>query len=62
VFLTDQVRLAALQLVSRYNIGPHDAANLASAQFVGVLDLASFDRAYHRVDDLFLWNDRVYDA
>ena len=58
--ITCRARSIALEFVSRYNVGPHDAANLASAQFAGVLDLASFDRGYRRVDGLFLWNDRIY--
>jgi predicted nucleic acid-binding protein len=61
VSLTDQVRAAALQFIGQYNMGSHDAANVASAQFAGVIDLASFDQGYRRVDGLFLWNDRIHD-
>jgi predicted nucleic acid-binding protein len=62
VSLTDQVRAAALQMMGQYNVGAHDAVHLASAQFAGVADLASFDRGYRRVDGVFLWNDRVFDG
>lgn len=61
ISLTPTVRQLALTNVANYNLGAHDAVHLASAQRPGVLDIASFDRGYERVDDLFLWNDRVHE-
>jgi predicted nucleic acid-binding protein len=57
--LTSDVRTTALDIVKELNLDPHDAVHLASATLNGVLDLASLDRAYRRVDGLSLWNDRI---
>jgi predicted nucleic acid-binding protein len=58
--LIPQIRTTALQLVAQYNLGGQDAVHLASATWAGVLDVASFDEGFRRVDGLSLWNDRIY--
>lgn len=58
--LGPEIRETACDYVSRFNLGANDAAHLASAISAGVLDLASYDAKFRRVDDLFLWNDRIY--
>ncbi len=53
--LTSTISQQALQYVELYNLDTHDAAHWASAQAAGVLDLASFDKGFLRVDSLHLW-------
>ena len=60
VFVTLDVRRQALRLNAQYNLGPHDAAHLACAQEAGVIDLASFDKGFRRVEGLYLWNDLIH--
>lgn len=55
-----QVRTEAFRLIVQYNLGSQDAVHLASANLAGVLDLASFDRQFRRIDGLYLWNDLIY--
>lgn len=43
-----------------YNLEGQDAIHLASANYVGVFDMASLDRTFRRVDGLNLWNDQIY--
>lgn len=59
--LTPEVRTVAIEYISRYNVGSQDAAHLASATVAGVVDLASLDRSFRRIDGLTLWNDRIHD-
>ena len=61
ISLTPQIRAQATDLMAHYSLKPHDAVHLASAYAVGVLDLASFDEGYRRVDGLYLWNDHIHD-
>ena len=58
--LTSGVRAQALQYVADYNLETHDAVHLASAFRHGVIDLASLDEAFRRVDGLNLWNDLIH--
>jgi predicted nucleic acid-binding protein len=60
IALTPAIRAAAIDLIAEYNLNTHDAVHLASAREAGVVNLASLDRGYRRVDGLHLWNDRVY--
>jgi predicted nucleic acid-binding protein len=60
VAVTPEVSVRALQHVATYSLGPQDAVHLACAQEAGVLDLASFDAGFRRVDGLFLWNDCIH--
>jgi predicted nucleic acid-binding protein len=60
IAVTENVRTRALQYVALYNLDAHDSVHLASAAEAGVADLASFDRQFRRVDDLYLWNDLIY--
>ena len=53
--LTSAIAQRALQYVEQYNLDTHDAAHWASAEEAGVMDLASFDRGFRRVDGLHLW-------
>ncbi len=46
----------------RWNLQATDALHLACAEEAGVMDFASFDRGFRRVDQLILWNDRIYGA
>ena len=57
---TAEVQAAALQLVARYNLGSEDAAHLASAREARVIDLASLDNGFRKVDDPSLWNDLIH--
>jgi predicted nucleic acid-binding protein len=61
VDLTPAIRAEAVGLISTYNLGTHDAVHLATAGSVGVVDFASLDRGYRRIDALHLWNDRIYE-
>jgi predicted nucleic acid-binding protein len=58
--ITPAVRVRALDYVSIYNLKPQDAAHLACANNAGVVDLASFDEDFRRVDGLHLWNDKIH--
>lgn len=58
--IVSALRREALGYMMAYRRDPHDAAHVAAARSIGVADLASLDRAYRRVDDLELWNDRIY--
>ncbi|MBI4494716.1 MAG: type II toxin-antitoxin system VapC family toxin [Chloroflexi bacterium] len=60
VFPLVDVRQAALGFMDQYNLDGQDAIHLASAFSHGVVDFASFDRVYRRVDGLHLWNDLIY--
>lgn len=60
VALNKSIRLQALEYMAQYNCDGNDAIHLATAFAVGVLDLASFDRGYRRVEGLYLWNDKIY--
>ena len=60
IAVTPAVRTRALGYVSTYNLKPQDAAHLACAHEAGVVDLASFDEGFRRVDGLHLWNDRMH--
>jgi len=60
VFPLAEVRRAALALMAQYNLDGQDAIHLASASSQGVVDFASFDHVYRRVDELILWNDLIY--
>ena len=60
VFITDQIRVAAIQAMTRFRLSSQDACHLACAQQEGVQDFASFDEAYRRVDGLILWNDLIH--
>jgi predicted nucleic acid-binding protein len=62
ISLTAGVREAAITYMTEYNLGPHDAVHLASALSAGVVDLASFDRGFRKVERLYLWNDRIFSA
>lgn len=60
ISLTADVRRRATQFMAEYKLDSHDAVHLASANYVGVFDLASLDRVFRRVDGLYLWNDQLY--
>lgn len=55
VAVTLDVSLHALQLMGQYGLKGQDAAHVACAQAVGVVDVASFDTDFRRVDGLHLW-------
>jgi predicted nucleic acid-binding protein len=57
---TGQVQATALQQMMHYNLGSEDAVHLASATEAQVLDLASLDSGFRRVDGLSLWNDLIH--
>jgi predicted nucleic acid-binding protein len=59
VAVTPEVSLRAIQHVATYNLGPQDAVHLACAEEAGVMDLASFDARFRRVDKLYLWHDGI---
>jgi predicted nucleic acid-binding protein len=56
ISVTPDVSMHALQLMGQYALRGQDAAHVACAQAVGVLDLASFDAGFRRVDGLHLWS------
>ncbi|MGI8552608.1 MAG: type II toxin-antitoxin system VapC family toxin [Dehalococcoidia bacterium] len=58
--LGPEVRTSAYRLTVQYNLQPDDAIHIASALRPGVVDIASFDRAFRRVDGLYLWNDHIH--
>jgi predicted nucleic acid-binding protein len=60
VAITSDVRRRALQYVYQYNLRSQDAVHLACVAEAGVVDLASFDEGFRRVDNLSLWHDRIY--
>lgn len=60
--LNPQIRAAAIQLVAQYSLGGQDAVHVASATWAGVLEFASFDRSFRRIDGLSLWNDQIHSA
>lgn len=60
VSVTPTVRRSALALMPQYNLDSHDAVHVASCIEAGVLDIASFDAAFRRVDGLFVWNDLIH--
>jgi predicted nucleic acid-binding protein len=55
VAVTLDVSLHALHLMGQYGLKGQDAAHVACAQTVGVVDVASFDTDFRRVDGLHLW-------
>jgi predicted nucleic acid-binding protein len=62
IVLTPPMRVQALGLVRDYGLESADALHLAAAQAAGVLDFASFDAAFRRVDGLYLWNDLLHQS
>ena len=54
------IRRHALELMPQYALKGNDAAHLASALQAEVYDLASFDKAFRKVDGLYLWNDLIH--
>jgi len=62
VVITSDVRRRALQYIAQYNLQSQDAVHLACAAEAGVVDLASLDEGFRRVDNLYLWNDHIYGA
>jgi predicted nucleic acid-binding protein len=60
VNLTEHIREAARLLMAEYNLKSHDAAHVATAFAAEVVDFASFDSGYRRVDGLYLWNDLIH--
>jgi predicted nucleic acid-binding protein len=58
--LTPDIRAAALEYISEYNLGSQDAVHLASATSAAVLEFASLDRSFRRIEGLSLWNDRIH--
>ena len=58
--LTPEILRTALGIMVEYNLGSQDAIHLATMRQAGVVDLASFDKRFRRVDWLYLWNDRIY--
>ena len=55
VSVTLDVSIHALQLMGQHALRWQDAAHVACAQAVGVVDVVSFDRVFRRVDGLHLW-------
>jgi predicted nucleic acid-binding protein len=55
VAVTLDVSVHALQLMGQHGLRWQDAAHVACAQAVGVVDVVSFDSAFRRVDGLYLW-------
>lgn len=60
ISLTPSIRLLASRYIARHRFGAHDAVHLASAEYAGVSDVATFDEAYRRVDGFVLWNDLIH--
>jgi len=60
VFVTDQIRVASVPIMTRHRLSSQDACHVACAWQEGVQDLASFDEAFRRVDGLILWNDVIH--
>lgn len=58
--ITSDVRRRALHYIAQYNLDSQDAMHLACAAEAGVMDFASFDQGFRRVDNIYLWNDRIY--
>jgi predicted nucleic acid-binding protein len=58
--VTGEARALAVQYVAQYGLRGQDAVHLASAIQEGVLDMASLDATYRRVEGLVLWNDLVH--
>lgn len=58
--LTADIRAIAVEYAVRYNLGSQDAVHLASATYGGVVDVASFDARFRRVEGLALWNDGIH--
>ncbi len=53
--VTVDVSVHALQLMAQYTLKGQDATHVACAKAAGVVDLASFDTDFRRVDGLHLW-------
>jgi predicted nucleic acid-binding protein len=53
--VTDGVRVHALQLLVSFRLKGLDATHVACAQAAGLVDIASFDHDFRRVDGLYLW-------
>jgi predicted nucleic acid-binding protein len=60
ISVTPDVRVRALQHMMAFNLQATDAVHLACAEAVGVMDFASFDRGFRRIDGLYLWNDYIH--
>jgi predicted nucleic acid-binding protein len=60
ISLTPEIRVSAIQYAAEYNLGSQDAVHLASASHAGVLDLASLDARFRRIDGLYLWDDHIH--
>lgn len=58
--VTSTIRRRAVDLIKQFNLGTQDAIHVASAFEADVVDLASFDEGYRRVDGLVLWNDLIH--
>jgi predicted nucleic acid-binding protein len=56
ISISQSVRVQALAHVATYGLEPEDALHLAAAEAAGVMNIASFDAAFRRVDSLHLWN------
>lgn len=58
--LTRAVRQQAVEFMGQYALRGNDALHLAAMTHADILDLASLDEKFRRVDGLWLWNDRVH--
>ena len=57
ISVTPAVRQVASELVASYRLDGQDATHVACAMEAGVLDLASFDEGFLRVDGLHVWTE-----
>ncbi len=60
ISVTPGVRERALRHMMIFGLQAMDAVHLACAEAIGVVDFASFDRGFRRVDSLILWNDHIH--
>lgn len=60
ISVTPDIFRAAAQFMGQYNFEGQDAIHLACMQSVGIVDIASFDRKFRRVEWLYVWNDLIY--
>jgi predicted nucleic acid-binding protein len=59
--LSEELLDAALMLIARYNLRPHDGCLAATAYRSGLNVIVSLDADFLKVDGLELWNDHIPD-
>lgn len=60
ISVTPDIFRVAAQLMGQYNLEGQDAIHLACMQSLGIMDIASFDKKFRRVEGIYLWNDCIY--